>query len=242
MTRSEMEELYRRWYKPIRAWVRRSNVPSQWVEDVVQDVFVRLLRYDLGEVENVGGYMFKVAANATNEWMARSCFSKNHVDFDDLGEGVIGVADVPEAALENIEFQKAIEIRLSRVQGRKLLILMFRLYEEKTYKEIADELGLTYRTVLRDLVHTYSQLRVEFQDLLEETGDERFSRIHDGRASSGTVCDSMPSLRPSEDDVGIFDRVYNGRASHGDLSGSPSIQRPDDSSEESGRFKHTETA
>src|SRR5688572_19260924 len=59
-----------RWRKPIRRWFSsRASVPSNEVDDLSQEVFLRLLRYsDDVAVENPQGYLFRIAANVASEW------------------------------------------------------------------------------------------------------------------------------------------------------------------------------
>src|SRR5687768_8910522 len=159
-----LDEVYKQWFKPVRAWIRKRNVPPLWVDDVTQEVFLKLLRYN-PEVEidtNLAGYVFRTATNVANEWMELSHVRKPHGP-----EGMDEIVDSRESAEEGLEqhqMVQQIELAMSRIEGRRLLVLMMHVYENKTYEEIAVELGLTHRVVSRDLARTYGQLRRDMRD------------------------------------------------------------------------------
>ena len=73
---------FKRWRKPIRQWLsHRSSVPSADLDDLAQEVFLRLLRYsDDVAIDNPQGYLFRIAANVANEWQERARHRKPHDD------------------------------------------------------------------------------------------------------------------------------------------------------------------
>ena len=75
-------EWFGKWRKPIRNWLRnRASVPPGDIDDLAQEVFLRLLRYsDDITVDNPQGYLFRIAANVANEWRERSRVRKPHDD------------------------------------------------------------------------------------------------------------------------------------------------------------------
>src|ERR1044072_2199916 len=93
-------EWFGKWRKPIRSWLRnRASVPPGDIDDLAQEVFLRLLRYsDDVAVENPQGYLFRIAANVANEWQERARHRKPHaaswledlqVEFNDEPENAI---------------------------------------------------------------------------------------------------------------------------------------------------------
>ena len=56
-------------------------MPPGDIDDLAQEVFLRLLRYsDDIAVDNPQGYLFRIAANVANEWRERSRVRKPHDD------------------------------------------------------------------------------------------------------------------------------------------------------------------
>lgn len=79
---------FQRWRRPIRYWLSsRSSVPSAEIDDLAQEVFLRLLRYsDDIAIDNPQSYLFRIASNVANEWRERAQRRQPHDNtwLDDL--------------------------------------------------------------------------------------------------------------------------------------------------------------
>src|SRR5262245_40851767 len=71
---------FRQWNAPLRKFLRGKRVvPAADLDDVAQEVFLRLLRYERAElVENPQAYLYKMAANVSAEWAIRSRQTRPH--------------------------------------------------------------------------------------------------------------------------------------------------------------------
>ena len=162
--RDRLIEWFSKWRKPICTWLRhRAWVSPDDVDDVAQEVFLRLLRFsnDIA-VENPQGYLFRIAANVANEWRMHSCIRHPHHDcwLEDLqtkGE------DEPENALARASANRHIQAVLEKLPTRKREVLLLHVNEGLTYKQISKQQRLTYRIVVRDLTRAYSQLRMQLK-------------------------------------------------------------------------------
>ena len=161
---------FKRWRKPIRQWLsHRSSVPSADLDDLAQEVFLRLLRYsDEVAIENPQGYLFRIAANVANEWQERARHRKPHDDswLEDLQ---VEFNDEPENAIAREMANKHMQAAVNRLPRRQREVLLLHVNEGLTYKQIAERQGLTYRVILRDLTRAYSQLRAQLRQ--DELGD-----------------------------------------------------------------------
>jgi RNA polymerase sigma factor (sigma-70 family) len=153
-----------RWRKPIRSWfTSRASVPRAEVDDLAQEVFLRLLRYsDDVAVENPQGYLFRIAANVANEWRDRSRVRQPH-DRSWLDELQIDPADQPDNTVFQNRVSKHLQTAVDRLPKRQREVLLLHVNEGLTYKEIADRLDVTYRIVLRDLTRAYATLRMQLK-------------------------------------------------------------------------------
>lgn len=153
-----------RWRKPIRSWFSsRASVPRAEVDDLAQEVFLRLLRYsDDVAVENPQGYLFRIAANVANEWRDRSRVRQPH-DRSWLDELQIDPADQPDNTAFQNRVSKHLQTAVDRLPKRQREVLLLHVNEGLTYKEIADRLNVTYRIVLRDLTRAYATLRMQLK-------------------------------------------------------------------------------
>ncbi|MFC4311699.1 RNA polymerase sigma factor [Steroidobacter flavus] len=158
--RARLIEWFRYWCHPIRSWIgTNQRVPSGEVDDLTQEVFLRLLRYcDEALVEDPQGYLFRVATNVVNNWR-QGCRVRLSHDEAWLEELQIEDAEEPENAVARTRMNQYLRAVIGRLPRRQREILLLHVDEEMTYKQIAQSQGLTYRTVLRDLTRAYSSLR-----------------------------------------------------------------------------------
>jgi RNA polymerase sigma factor (sigma-70 family) len=161
---SRLIEWFGKWRKPIRSWLRnRASVPPGDIDDLAQEVFLRLLRYsDDIAVDNPQGYLFRIAANVANEWRERSRVRKPHDD-SWLEELQIEAGDEPENAFARSRATEYVQAAVDRLPPRQREVLLLHVNEGLTYKQIAQQRGLTYRIVLRDLTRAYSTLRMQLR-------------------------------------------------------------------------------
>lgn len=184
VTQAVLIEWFNKYRKPLRSWLRnRKGIPPGDVEDMVQEVFARLLRYGSEvTVDNPQGYLFKIAANVATEWMERSRVKKPH-DADWLDDLVMDSHEQPEEICEREERQRSIEAAMKELTTRQHNLLLDHTNNGLTYKEIAKARGLTYRIVLRDLTRAYSRLRQCLPEQSEGRSQTRLRKII-------TVCDA----------------------------------------------------
>ena len=161
---------FKRWRKPIRQWLsHRSSVPTADLDDLAQEVFLRLLRYsDDVAIDNPQGYLFRIAANVANEWQERARHRKPHDDswLEDLQ---VEFNDEPENAIAREVAREYMQEAVDKLPRRQREVLLLHVNEGLTYKQIAERQGLTYRVILRDLTRAYSQLRMQLKQ--DDLGD-----------------------------------------------------------------------
>ena len=161
---------FKRWRKPIRQWLsHRSSVPTADLDDLAQEVFLRLLRYsDDVAIDNPQGYLFRIAANVANEWQERSRLRRPHDDswLEDLQ---VEFNDEPENAIAREIANEHMKEAVNKLPRRQREVLLLHINEGLTYKQIAERQGLTYRVILRDLTRAYSQLRMQLKQ--DDLGD-----------------------------------------------------------------------
>lgn len=153
-----------RWRKPIRSWFStRAVVPRTEVDDLAQEVFLRLLRYsDAVAVENPQGYLFRIAANVANEWRERPRVRQPH-EGSWLDELQVDPVDQPDNTVFQNRISKHLQNAVNKLPKRQREVLLLHVNDGLTYKQIADRLGITYRIVLRDLTRAYGTLRIQLK-------------------------------------------------------------------------------
>jgi RNA polymerase sigma-70 factor (ECF subfamily) len=133
------------------------------VDDLAQEVFLRLLRYG-GNIalENPGAYLFRVTENVANEWSERARIRYPHDD-SALEELRCESSQEPEVAVVEAQRIQHIQSILAQLPARRREVVMSHLEHGMTYKEIAQQRGLTNRVVRRDIARAYGVLRLHLK-------------------------------------------------------------------------------
>src|SRR5437762_13422601 len=74
-----LTDWFRQWRGPLRKFlVGRGAVPAADLDDVAQEVFLRLMRYGRAElIEHPQAYLYKMAANVAAEWAIRGRYMRS---------------------------------------------------------------------------------------------------------------------------------------------------------------------
>src|SRR5882762_11644477 len=66
--RTRLDDLARRYYAPLATFFRKRTHNAAEVQDLVQQVFLRLAQHrELGELRNAEGYIFQTASNTLKD-------------------------------------------------------------------------------------------------------------------------------------------------------------------------------
>jgi RNA polymerase sigma factor (sigma-70 family) len=162
---NRLVEWFRRWRTPLRRFLAsRSAVRPADFDDVAQEVFLRLLRYDAARiVEHPQAYLFKMAANVAAEWSIRS---SNRLMHEPHWLASLVAEDRPDDALDHEAAQLEIKRALDTLTPRERAILRLYFEEGLSQAEIAKRLGVSFRIVRRDFEKSYGKLRRELNDEL----------------------------------------------------------------------------
>lgn len=157
---NRIAQWFKDWRKPVRHWLsRRAAVPAAELDDLAQEVFLRLLRYSQKTaVENPLGYLLRIAGNVASEWRERARVAKPH-DQEWLDDLLIESEQEPENSVCQARTDESVQKALGKLPARQRQVLLLRVNEGLTYKQIAERLELSPRVVVRDLSRAYSQLR-----------------------------------------------------------------------------------
>ncbi|MGC4030039.1 MAG: sigma-70 family RNA polymerase sigma factor [Steroidobacteraceae bacterium] len=162
MAQSSGQERLVEWFREWRGSLRRflllrRGVAAADIDDIAQEVFLRLLRYDRTElIERPQAYLYRIAANVSAEWAARS--SRRHPHRAEWLEELIDPAD-PHAEVEHAAADRDLHDALAALPSRAREILRLLHQESLTYEQIAARLQITRRIVKRDVVRAYAELR-----------------------------------------------------------------------------------
>jgi RNA polymerase sigma-70 factor (ECF subfamily) len=167
---------FRQFRGPLRKFlIGRGTVPASDLDDVAQEVFLRLMRYDRTElIEHPQAYLYKMASNVAAEWAIRGRYlrSKEPEWLAGLAAEEPGDQSIDQAS--QMELQDEIERALMTLTTQQREVLKLQFYAGLSRGEIAARTGLTERSVKRALMKSYAKLRGELNT-------DRFLKVSDGR-------------------------------------------------------------
>jgi RNA polymerase sigma-70 factor (ECF subfamily) len=162
MADSRLVQWFREWRTPLRRFLasHRAVAPAD-VDDVAQEVFLRMLRYDRVElVVNPQRYLFKMAANVAAEWSMRSSRRRPHASAWLLD---LATESGPESNLESQADEANLRRALESLPPRSREVLRLHFAESLNHEEIAQRLRVSRRVVKREMIRAYAMLRIELR-------------------------------------------------------------------------------
>lgn len=178
---ARINELYNTYNANVRKFLRAVHrLDDADLEDIAQEVFLRLLRYPTDEITDPQAYLFRIASNVTNEWRNRSRQRRPHLGLNTkTNTGLNSIhedttdeeEDIAEFMDANPTPEELVSKEADERHLRQLLVTLTPNQREAlidhanglNYFQIAAKHKRTYRMVLRDIVKGYTTLRKEFK-------------------------------------------------------------------------------
>ncbi|KAA3638420.1 MAG: RNA polymerase sigma-70 factor [Bacteroidetes bacterium] len=153
-----VEFLFREHYDYLCGAVYRVLPRAEAVEDLVQEVFFELWRkrHKLQINTSFRAYLRKAAVNKTLNYIRDQRIKT--IDVEKAPEPSSRHTEVTEA-LEGKELQQKIDDAIDELPERCRMVFVLSRFEEKSYKEIAEELDISVKTVENQISKALKHLR-----------------------------------------------------------------------------------
>ncbi|WP_245970339.1 RNA polymerase sigma factor [Pseudochryseolinea flava] len=161
--------LFERYKRPLYGFFYGMNKDAELSEDLVQNVFVRILKYRYlfrgdGDFRT---WMFHIARNVNHDH-----FRKNKINAKDSLESWeerLGSTENRSTQFQAEEEMQLLSMAMDQLPDDKREILLLSKYQEKKYKEIGEMLGCTESAVkvkvfraLQELKEVYRKLEAKY--------------------------------------------------------------------------------
>jgi len=154
-----ISDWFRQWRSPLRRFLGKVGVPAADVDDIAQEVFLRLMRYERAElIDHPQAYLFKVASNVAAEWSIRA---RNRRPHEHKWLATLVDDQQADSPILLAESREEIERALNKLSAHQRELLKMFFADELHYAEIAAERGETLRSVRRQFEKSYERLRHE---------------------------------------------------------------------------------
>lgn len=140
-------------------------------EDVVQSVFLKLARRELGEVgddiQNIGGYLHRAAVNAALDMIRQRRDAQNMALEDAEVSRPLELASRGEGEYSSLELRRWLRQAMPKLGTRSAEMFVLRYIEGRDNSEIAKTLKTSRATVAVTLHRTRSLLKKDFRAYME---------------------------------------------------------------------------
>jgi RNA polymerase sigma factor (sigma-70 family) len=139
-----LADLDRRYRVPLIRYFGKRIREAYDVDDLVQEVFVRLVRQaTIESVEQIDSYVFQTAANVIRD-RARRHAARHHREHDELSESDLPTNDLsPERVLLGTEQLARAVAALEELPENTRRVFVLRRYEGMRHEQIAAHLGIS---------------------------------------------------------------------------------------------------
>jgi RNA polymerase sigma factor (sigma-70 family) len=173
-----ISEVVKREGSRLRNFIRRRVPDQRDAEDVLQDVFYRLVEANrlLMPIDHVTGWLFRVARNRITDLFRKKkpeLFS-DAASEDEEGES-LQIEDLlpsPDAGPEALYFRNLLldelELALDELPDEQREVFVAHELEGRSFKELAEETGVSVNTLLSRKRYAVLHLRERLQDIHDE--------------------------------------------------------------------------
>ena len=144
---TRLEEVAKRYYAPLLSFFRKRTRNPAEVEDLVQQVFLKLARHpDIAEIENPDAYIFQTASNTLKDHLRRDFVRGEFAAPAEMAEEPSSEFS-PERVLIGREDVSRLVVALRALPERTRDVFVLRCFEGLKHAEIAQLMGVSVRAV-----------------------------------------------------------------------------------------------
>jgi RNA polymerase sigma factor (sigma-70 family) len=171
-----ISDVVRREQSRLRDFIRRRVPDPRDAEDVLQDVFYKLVEANrlLMPIEHVTGWLFRVARNRITD-LFRKKRPESFSDVADEDDELLSLEDLlpspdagPEALYARGVLLDELELAIDELPDEQREIFIAHELEGRSFKEIANETGVNINTLLSRKRYAVLHLREQLQTLYDE--------------------------------------------------------------------------
>lgn len=161
-----LEQLFKAFYAPLGTLVYRVVPDRAVVEDILQDVFLRVWQgvATLPAIESHRAYLTRMALNAALRHQQRA---QRQVAWDEAPPAAAPLAADALAQLHAAEAAEAVAAALGHLPPQCRLVFELSRYEELSYQQIAEALEISPKTVENQMGKALRILRRELAGVLK---------------------------------------------------------------------------
>ncbi len=155
------EKVFKEYYRPMFLFAESFVMDPYIADDIVQDIFLKVLSNKLVVSTSIKNYLFRAVRNNSLDYLKKyniediqeyhlfdSCFYSGNFEFS-----------------EDRRTEERVQKAIDTLPKKCAEILKMNLYQSYSYKEIAENLDISINTVKTQIRRAYKQLREELRDV-----------------------------------------------------------------------------
>jgi RNA polymerase sigma-70 factor (ECF subfamily) len=160
----KVELLFRQYYAGLCKSLYRTLRDASLAEDIVQEVFLKVWdrRATLQMDEAIPAYLYRSCYNTALNFLNRQ---KPQTDINPLAESIPG-SDTPEKDLDLLETESQVHRAIAALPPKTRLVFSLSRFEELSYKDIADRLDISVKSVEKHMGIALQRLRENLREYL----------------------------------------------------------------------------
>jgi len=158
------EYVFRQYYAPLCMYSYSITGQHEASEEIVQELFYILWRdrQDMHILRSVKSYLYGAVRNQSLQYIEHRNVQSRYKE-KVLYQNRTVHDETPHDQLEYRELEKVINHTLKKMPERRLIIFRMHRYEGKKYKEIAEIMSLSIKTIEAEMTKAYQTLRHEVE-------------------------------------------------------------------------------
>ena len=160
----KVEILFRKYYAGLCKSLYKILRDATLAEDIVQEVFLKVweVRETLKMEDAIQSYLYRSCYNAALNFLKQQ---KKNTDLDNL-ETTITASDSAERQLNFQETEAEIQKAIDALPPKTKVVFSLSRFEELSYKEIAERLDISVKSVEKHMGIALQRLRENLKDYL----------------------------------------------------------------------------
>jgi RNA polymerase sigma-70 factor (ECF subfamily) len=153
---SGFDQIFNQWYEPIRNFIYYKTGNVHLAEDIAQDTFLKIWeKRDDINISTIKAFLFTIAANILNNKRDHQNVSFKFINSYQQPDNVT----TPDFEMEMKEFNEKLQKALSDLDDNKRTVFLMNRIDELTYKQIAENLGITVKAIEKRMSKALDFLR-----------------------------------------------------------------------------------
>lgn len=162
--RTLLHSLFESYQKDLQRFVAHKFGSHHDAEDIVQEAFHNVLRrVDMAQMDNPKAYLYQTASNLALNRIRKQQNHNRYLAVADLPDEADD-KDAPHRTYSSQRDLNTLRQALSGLKPKYRRTFLLSRVEDKTYREISEELGIPLSTVEKHMIKALQYLRDTFQD------------------------------------------------------------------------------